>query len=167
MRIDADCLFVICKKSDAAFNTRFVDDQLFTSREAAEIAIDHVKDTIAQKIKELKDLDINTILDFELVIITLSEFISAYGKTMYDDGKAAGKLDIVPSMKNLKENEYIKICQEHGFTTDSFAFIENGVGIILEDNSKCPACDKSCIIQSKIPYSIKVSDVSKRINKQL
>jgi hypothetical protein len=61
-----------------------------------------------------------------------------------------------PEMIPRDENEYVRVCPEHGRYHGEYSMVSDGVGTIEESESTCPICGTECEIISMIPYEINV-----------
>lgn len=60
-----------------------------------------------------------------------------------------------PEMMPVNENEFVKVCSEHGRYHGEFSYVNSAkIGTIEESDMKCPCCGETCKIISLIEYEI-------------
>jgi hypothetical protein len=94
MEISIHNTYVICKYSEEiGYNTIFMNDTLYTSKEEAQKALIEFEKELEIKIRELDALNVTRIIRYKLKIISLNTFINEVKETMYNAGNLARVID--------------------------------------------------------------------------
>jgi hypothetical protein len=85
-----DNVYVICNNTAFEFSITFVKDQLFASKEEAEVALAEFQEHIDEEKKELAEYGITIDNSRSMKIVTLRKFMEEFEETIYESGRENG-----------------------------------------------------------------------------
>ena len=86
--MDIDDTYVICKYSEEhGYNTRFLNNQLFCSKQEAEDNLENLQAQVEEKIRVVEESGLVKIVRFRLEVMTLAKFIHELENYMYERGR--------------------------------------------------------------------------------